>query len=558
MSRDVKLNIGARNQAARVLKGLEGNFKGVRTSISRTSAAVKGLQASFAPLLAVFAALKAVQGVTSLISDSTEAYLTQERAARSATDAQKAYAAGLQSQIGVGDEVSLQLMRQAEMLGINKDQADEAALAAIGLAKATGQSQTEALRKINQAMQGNANAMGELIPGIAQMETEQEKMAAVNELVNRGLQEQARSYSGLEGAQTRASNSIGDLLEVVGQILAPTRALISQGLAVLAESLQTMLAPAAEAAQAAIAALPDTLARAEAFVRVVIESVSAVFGDLVASVVPSMNTVQSVVDAAIQGIVGAITFAEVILTNFPQVVDYLASSVELQLVRIGEEFKHVFTSVIPQYVAWFGENFFNLMQDALNAARTVIENRVKQFADILLSLWDFVKSGFEGGATGLFSRVGEIANRNLLEGFEAKTQELPDMIVRSISTREQQLEQRIGSIAQNLGTQFSDKFTERMERINGAVAKQAEDLQANLQPGAVDETGKNQLAGQASNLQATQGRLLTRGRQDDPVSQVADNTKKTNEKLNDLIAATKANKPPQPQQASSIKHEFVA
>jgi hypothetical protein len=50
----------------------------------------------------------------------------------------QAFASDMQKLTGVGDEVTLGLMRQAAMLGVDADQLDDAAKAAIGLSEATG------------------------------------------------------------------------------------------------------------------------------------------------------------------------------------------------------------------------------------------------------------------------------------------------------------------------------------------------------------------------------------------------------------------------------------
>jgi ABC-type transporter Mla subunit MlaD len=419
---DVKIAIGAQDTASKVLQQVGNSTKQLDGNVNKLAGGFKGLAVAMGPLVAVFAAFKAASAVLSTIGDSNEAFLIQEKAARGASDAQKDYANQMQRVLGVGDEVSLGLMKQAELLGISKGQTDEAVAAAVGLAKVTGQGLPEALKKVSQAMNGNASSFAEVIPGIAEMATEQEKLAAINALATRGLEEQKASMQGLEGIQTRANNSWGDMLEVIGSILAPIRAIISQGIAVFAETMQSALVPAVELASAAMQALP------------------AIF-----------EWVNS-------AIVGAITFIEVVIGNFPAIVQAAAMQAQLYWLQMSEAVKHTFTVVIPAYLAWFGDNWVNLLTDVFSAGLTITQNYIQNYADIILRLWDFVSSGFKGGAESLFADIGDIASRNLLEGFEARTQSLPEILSRQITSEEQRLQDQIGQIGESLGTEFSDKF----------------------------------------------------------------------------------------------------
>lgn len=512
MSDDVQIKISAQDAASRVLAGVGSNTRKLEQDMGRLAKGANTLKAAFGPLLAAFAAVRSVQAIGQMISDANEAFLIQEKAARGATDAQLAYASQMQRVLGIGDEVSLGLMRQAELLGISKDQTDEAAQAAIGLSQATGAGLEESLKKVTQAMNGNANAFAEVIPGISEMATEQEKLAAINELATRGLEAQKSSMQGLEGIQTRANNSWGDMLEVIGQILAPIRAIISQGFAVFAETMQSALVPAVNMAKMAMEALP------------------AVF---------------EYVNSAI---VGAITFIEVVIGNFPAIVMAAVNQAELYWIQFSESIKHVLTGVIPSYLEWFGRNWLNLLTDIFSAGLTLVQNYVKNYGDALLALWDWVSSGFEGGATALFSSVSEIASRNLLEGFEASTEALPDVIARQITEREMELSQKIGATGAAIGTEFATKFSERMAAVNETFADFS--TQANL---TANEAANAMSASRATNqsLQAAEGRLLTRGRSDDPNAKIADNTKSTVEELKKLNARQAATREP------AIKVELV-
>jgi hypothetical protein len=120
--------------------------------------------------------------------------------------------------------------------------------------------------------------------------------------------------------------------------------------------------------------------------------------------------------------------------------------------------------------------------------------------------------------------VAQIANRNLLEGFQASTEPLPDIIARQLTDREQELTQRIGEIGTSIGEEFANKFSDRMAAVNETF--EDFNLQANLTANEAAKTLGKAATTKAS-LDATEGRLLTRGRADQGIDRVAANTEKT-------------------------------
>jgi len=511
MAADVNIVIGAQDAASKVLKDVGNNTKKLEADMSRLGKGAMALKTAFGPLLAAFAALKGVQAFGQMIGDANAAFLVQEKAARGMTDAHKAFASQLQVVAGVGDEVTLGLMKQAQQMGVADDKLEDVIKVAAGLSEVMGTDIESALIKATQAAEGNTAAFNKLIPGLKNMATEEEKLAAISELASKGMQQKRDDMGQLIGIQKRATNSWGDMLEVIGQILAPIRAIISQGFAVFAETMQSALIPAVNMASAAMSALP------------------AVF---------------EYVNSAI---VGSITFVEVVIGNFPAIVEAAVAQAELYWIQFSESVKHILTTEIPAYLEWFGNNWTNLLTDIFSAGLTIVQNYIKNYGDVLLALWDWVSSGFAGGAEKLFMDVAQIANRNLLEGFEATTEPLPDIIARQLTDREQELAQRIGKIGTSIGEEFASKFADRMESVNETFKDF--NIQANLTANEAASAMSATRGAGKQKLQATEGRLLTRGRSDDPNAKIADNTKATVDQLKIMNA-----KPvPQP----DIKVEFV-
>lgn len=497
MSDDVQIKISAQDAASRVLAGVGANTRKLDQDMGRLAKGVGSLKAAFGPLLAVFAAVKSVQAIGQMIGDANAAFLVQEKAARGMTDAHKAFANQMQRVAGVGDEVTLSMMKQASQMGIADEKLEDVIKVAAGLSEVMGTDIESALIKAAQAAEGNTEVFSRMIPGLRDMATEEEKLAAISDLASKGLQQKRDDMGQLIGIQQRATNSWGDMLEVIGQILAPIRAIISQGFAVFAETMQSALIPAVNLASAAMSALP------------------AVF---------------EYVNSAI---VGAITFIEVVIGNFPAIVQMSINQTELYWIQLSESVKHILTAAMPSYLEWFGENWMNMLTDIFSAGLTLVQNYIRNYADALLALWDWVSSGFKGGAVALFESVAEIASRNLLEGFEATTASLPDVIARQITDREMELSAKIGATGAAIGTEFATKFIERMAAVNETFADFS--TQANLTANEAASAMSASRGAGNQNLQASEGRLLTRGRSEDKgLDKVAKNTEKTVEKLDTL------------------------
>jgi hypothetical protein len=247
----------------------------------------------------------------------------------------------------------------------------------------------------------------------------------------------------------------------------------------------------------------------------------------------AMSALPAVFEYVNSAIVGSITFVEVVIGNFPAIVEAAVAQAELYWIQFSESVKHILTTEIPAYLEWFGNNWTNLLTDIFSAGLTIVQNYIKNYGDVLLALWDWVSSGFAGGAEKLFMDVAQIANRNLLEGFEATTEPLPDIIARQLTDREQELAQRIGKIGTSIGEEFANKFADRMESVNETFKDF--NIQANLTANeAIETLGKVELAKAKTGTTATQSRLLTRGPADRGMDKVAKNTEKTVSRIETL------------------------
>lgn len=447
---DVNIAIRAQDEASRVLNEVATSVDNLSNRLAGAAGLVAGAAA------AVLGGRKLVD----MAQDATDAFNRQTRAARGASDGQLEFADRVQRALGVGDELVLQLMQQARILGVNEDKLDDVALAAIGVAEATGQN----LQSVVQSLA-----------------SDEEKLAKSLETAQRGLQLKAKAAQELDGVMSRSANAITDLKERVGELLAPFMRVIHMGIAVFAEQAEQALIPAVNAVNGAMKQLGD------------------------------------IANFAARLAIGAVTAIEVAFTEFGTVVDIVMKTAELAILNFVGEVKHFFTIALPQYGAWLGRNWINLFIDMGNAIFTIWQNLVQKLGNIIFEFWMFVESGFEGGISRLGTKINDAIQGSLLEGFEARTESLPDIVGRKLTAREQLLADQIGAMATGLGQTFNDKFQARIQALNAPLP----DLNLGG-PGGVGAGGA-----QNNQLTAVEGRLRTRGPGQDPLNNIEKHTKRT-------------------------------
>jgi hypothetical protein len=467
------------------------SMQAVEQRTNKLANAVKGLAVATGPLLVAFAAIKAAMGFVGAIKSVNEAYDVQTAAVKRLNRALQArgpaaaaeseqlqrLAADLQALTGVGDETTIALMGTASSLGFATDRIDDAAKAAIGLSEITGKSLEQSLQDVKDAAQGNFDAFTQLNPELMFMRSNQERMAAVLDLANQGLQASSENAKSVSGSANRAAGAIGDLKEMVGAILAPIRVLLNNGVRQLAEGLQSVLAPAAQYAT-----------------------------EVLANIGPWLERVREVVVSVINTMIGAFTFLEVVLTNLGSVWELMSATAQLAVERLKEIVKHVFTTALPEYGKWFGDNLVNLMRDAWSAVVTIIQNAGKILGDSVYEIFAFIASGGSGGVEQLMANLGTAASRSLMDGFESQLTALPEIADRKLTEKEKDLAAKIGAVGGRLGDEFAKKMSDRMVKVGG---KLGDKIKSDL--GTIDLQTRGTFVNQG--ISATQGRLITRGPQ---------------------------------------------
>lgn len=343
----------------------------------------------------------------------------------------------------------------------------------------------------------------------------------VVERINEAYDESAGATSVVAQMNQKASESLDKLMVSVGTLLAPVRVLVSAGIDALSNALSTLLVPAVEYANSAL------------------EHIG-----------PMMDWVAEKVVAGINLMIGAFTWLEVEFTNLDKIWNLWVMGAELAMVKTIDIIAHALTEVIPAYAEWFGENFVNLMTDAMNLAVTVVTNHVTKLVDTFAALWEFIESG---GSSDVLGKLGEISGRSYLEGFQSSLSELPNIASRAISDREKQLQDSIGTIAGELGDEFTKKFESRMIRIGDTVNTTiAKDIDTKMTKADAAQPGKKS-GGGIQSLSASESRLLTRGSGNSLEEKMIQETKQQSailqrtgdvarETLNEIRAANRQNK----------------
>jgi len=479
--------IGGKDKAAPAMTSVEKSLQRLEQKTESVAASTKRLAAVGTTLAAAWGLVKTALAAIGGLDKINAAYDAQTAAVKrlnsalavrgqqAASAAMQQTAKDLEKLTGVSDQATLALMQTAQSMGFATDKADDAAKAALGLAEATGKTAEQSLGDMKAALEGNFEAFHGINPQIMFMRSNQEKLAAVMAIANQGLQQQSQDMGTVAGSGRRADSAMGSLMESFGKIIAPIRVLINAGLQQLATALDSLLVPIVQYATS------------------VLENIG-----------PIMEWVQGKVVAAINVMIGAFTFFEVIMTNLGSVWEIVKASAELAMIKISESVMHTLTKVIPAYAMWFGENFINLIKDAFNGVIAVITNAGRIIGEMVYQIFAFIASGGEGGIEGLMSGLGEAASISLLDGFKSSLTSLPEIAARQITQREKDLADKIGAVGGRLGQEFSDKMSERMIGVGSTLGDE-------VKAATSDISLKGRAAIMTQGVQVTEGRLLTRG-----------------------------------------------
>jgi hypothetical protein len=224
---DSYVKIGTKLDETGVDKGLVSLDKKLKTAGKATDGTGKAFGAMALKMAGAAAAIKIVGDV---VSDLSDAYKKQEKAETQLeaaaknnpylTDSSvvqlKAYASELQGLSTTGDEELLPFMASLAAAGRTQDEIMQIMSASLDMAASGAFSLDGAVRNLNKSYGGLSGELGESIPEIKALTSEQLKNGAATKLMAERYKGIAAETAKATGTQEQLNNAIGDLKEEFG------------------------------------------------------------------------------------------------------------------------------------------------------------------------------------------------------------------------------------------------------------------------------------------------------------------------------------------------------
>ena len=213
---DQKVNIKVTAQGA---KKAQGELGGVSGAIGKMGKAV-GIAST-----AYFGAKGLIAGFSSIITLAGEQEQAEKKLAFALGGTSQALldqASALQKTTRFGDEATIAQMGFLASIGFTEEKIQQVIPVAMDLAEATGMSLESAVRNTAKTFSGMAGELGELVPQIRELTSEEMKAGEAVKVMGELFSGQAKSGAEtLAGSIEQMNNSIGDAGEALGAVLAP-------------------------------------------------------------------------------------------------------------------------------------------------------------------------------------------------------------------------------------------------------------------------------------------------------------------------------------------------
>ena len=245
LTAEIRKNNGATAAEERALGTLRSKAKNLSAQIRELSNETSGLTASGLRFrdkmagatteamsafgLTTIGVTAAIVGLRKAVVGSLEAFAQQEQAekqlrfsAGDAADALIAQAAALQKVTTTGDEVIISQQAFLASLGFTEEQIRQMIPAALDLAAATGQTLDFAVKNLAKTYSGLTGELGEILPELKNFTKEELQAGAATDYATKQFAGQAELLRGTyAGSMEAMRNSVGDLAEAFGGLLAP-------------------------------------------------------------------------------------------------------------------------------------------------------------------------------------------------------------------------------------------------------------------------------------------------------------------------------------------------
>lgn len=391
---DVELTLGAKNEASATLRQFSQQVTQTAQSVEfsmRGLAQLAGLSA------AIIGLVEGARALASFTSNSIASFDDLNRSAiklsetvaylptgtKQASDEMQKVATNLERITNVDAARIMEQMASALRRGASVDAIEDMAEAALGLSRVFDRDLASAMRMVEDATKGNFEAFEGLIPGINELATVEQKLAAVSELATKGLLNKADSARGAIEASDALRIAVKNLYEAFGELLAPVRDLIYRGFALAFEFIRTQMMPAMTDLGAIGQQMADTLAQAG----------------------------MRIAEAFVTGF----TAAETAVMRFSDILEIVKTSVVLQVERISNDVMFVFNELL-KFGSWFADSWSKLMYSA------VFEGPKYTFSDVLRDMPTVGERAVTETELALQAILDDAVG-NLTEGFDDKIRE---------------------------------------------------------------------------------------------------------------------------------------
>lgn len=412
---DIEVTLGAKNEASQVLKDFQSQVTSTAQSIEFS---FRGLAQLAGATAAVVALVESGRALAAFTTESLTAFDAQNKAAirlgetlelipgqaAGAADGLRKTASELERITNVESTSILQQMSGALRRGADPAQLDEMGKAAIGLARIFDRDLAGGMQLVEQATKGNFDAFEGLIPGIREMATNSERLAAVEKLAEAGLTNKARAAREAIEASDALHVATKRLYETVGELLAPIRDVIYNGFTLFFDFLTAQMNPA--------------------------------MGDFDATVKRVRDSVEGFAMTIATAFVTGFTIAETAIQNFSNILKLAIDSATLQIVRLSQDIPHMFRGMLEQ-ATYIAENIGNLTLD-------LFEGNIS-FEEALGRLPPIAERTVTETERALQAAIDAAAG-NLVEGYSEKLKERLDELKKGFDFKaEIDLEERPGA-----------------------------------------------------------------------------------------------------------------
>ena len=290
----------------------------------------------------------------------------------------------------------------------------------------------------------------------------------------------------------------------------------------------------------------------DATVGVVGTAIAAIIGGF-QSVTGEGMTFKEMMKAAIIGVVTGITFLESMLVNLPTVFAIMADTASLKMLGLGLDIIHLFTVVVPNKFQQFAAIIKNVFRDVVATVATMFQGLIALQIDMFRKVAEFDPTGIANKIADALQTGHQFAGA-MIDELEGGKSVIPNNAGERRRTPEEiAMQARIAGNTGKIGQDFASRLAPRLDDLNATF--DAAELEAKVEPPVgglaplppptIDGEGDDSpmpTAVQAAKetLQATQGRLLTRGSGSNPI---LDETKKQSKVLEKIAKNTEEMKP---------------